>query len=135
LGDADTPLQISIRQNFRLNGEDHYTIFDMPISVTNRIDNMSDGRPSCDDLNNGMMARELVSAQLVNDVDVLFAPGDATQVEVMLPDGVMTGNNGIGGSRPQAGPQDGLGSGASLVRWRTGTHAIWALSIATALFA
>ncbi|KAK7987723.1 hypothetical protein PG989_008038 [Apiospora arundinis] len=29
---------ISIRQSFRLNGKDHYTIFDVPISVTNKID-------------------------------------------------------------------------------------------------
>jgi hypothetical protein len=102
----------------------------MPISVTNRIEDMGGARPSCDNLVNNMMAPEIVNAQLINRVNVLFAPGDATEVTIVLPDGAMNGNNGIGGARPQAGPQDGLGSAAESLSWRSGAHYIYLASIA-----
>ncbi|KAK0624669.1 hypothetical protein B0T17DRAFT_492052 [Bombardia bombarda] len=71
---------ISIRQNFRLNGNDHYTIFDLPISVTNRID-ASDERPSCDALNNPLLTPDQVDVMGANDLPDMFAPGDATTVQ------------------------------------------------------
>ncbi|KAK7402674.1 hypothetical protein QQX98_011583 [Neonectria punicea] len=71
---------ISIRQNFRLNGEDHYTIFDVPISVTNSIED-DDDRPSCDALTNELISPEQLDAETANEVGVLFAPGDVTDVE------------------------------------------------------
>lgn len=73
--------QISIRQNFRLNGDDHYTIFDVPISVTNSIES-SDKRPSCDVLTNKILSPEEIDEEAANSVGVLFAPGDATKVDV-----------------------------------------------------
>lgn len=74
-------LQISIRQNFALNGEDHYTVFDVPISVTNSIPK-SDDRPSCDVLVNKLLSPEDIDAEGANsEVEVLFAPDDATEVE------------------------------------------------------
>jgi len=81
-----------------------------------------------------MMAPELVNAQAVNSVSVLFAPGDATEVKVMLPDGAMSGNNGIGGGRPQAGPEDGLGSAAASLSWGSGARCICLASIAMAFW-
>ena len=72
--------QISIRQNFRLNGTDYYTIFDLPISVTNRITN-DVSRPPCDGLLNPMMTPEEIDAPTANAVGVLFAPGDSRQIE------------------------------------------------------
>jgi hypothetical protein len=53
-------MQISIHQSFRLNGSDYYTIFDLPISVTNSIPSKtqqsSDGhRPLCALLNNPLV--------------------------------------------------------------------------------
>jgi len=48
---------ISIRQNFRLNGSNEYTIFDLPIEVTNSIPAASN-RPSCDSLNNPLLSAE-----------------------------------------------------------------------------
>ncbi|KAF2422165.1 hypothetical protein EJ08DRAFT_640987 [Tothia fuscella] len=52
---------ISMHQAFRLNGSDYYTIFDLPIQVTNEIrDNGS--RPSCDLLNNPLLANQQVNA-------------------------------------------------------------------------
>jgi len=87
---------ISIRQNFRLNGEDHYTIFDVPISVTNRIEE-SDDRPSCDVLTNELLSPEDIDAESANAVGVLFTPDDATEVDFEEgggDDGEDDGNNG-----------------------------------------
>ncbi|KAH7163026.1 hypothetical protein B0J13DRAFT_27082 [Dactylonectria estremocensis] len=90
---------ISIRQNFRLNGEDHYTIFDVPISVTNSIEG-DDDRPSCDSLTNELLTYEEVDATAANEIGVLFAPGDATEVET-----------------EETEESEGLGSGASIAIW------------------
>ncbi|KAK0734045.1 WD40-repeat-containing domain protein [Lasiosphaeria miniovina] len=78
VGSARGFYNISIRQNFRLNGADHYTIFDLPISVTNKID-FGVVRPSCDLLNNPLLTPSQINA--TNDVPVMFAPGDATVVQ------------------------------------------------------
>ncbi|KAK1834672.1 hypothetical protein QBC39DRAFT_7973 [Podospora conica] len=90
---------ISIRQNFRLNGENHYTIFDVPISVTNSIP-ASAARPACDSIANPMLAPEEVDVVGANNLPVMFAPGDATVIRT-----------------PADGRADGLGplkgSGAS----------------------
>lgn len=72
--------QISIRQNFRYNGDDHYTIFDVPISVNNSIPEDS-GRPSCDELSNEILSPEEIDVEAANTVGVLFAPGDATELD------------------------------------------------------
>lgn len=112
---------VSIRQNFRLNGVEHYTIFDLPISVTNEIGNStsltSDGiRPSCASLENPLLPPDQVDVTAadasVNGGGVLFAPGDATQVQVQGSDTNPTGD-GLGPSKPTAGAGDGLGSGSS----------------------
>ncbi|KAF4975903.1 hypothetical protein FZEAL_7376 [Fusarium zealandicum] len=71
---------ISIRQNFRLNGDNHYTIFDVPISVTNSIGE-DDDRPSCDALSNKIIPYQEIDVKSANEVGVLFAPGDATEIE------------------------------------------------------
>ncbi|KAI1158576.1 hypothetical protein F5B18DRAFT_640499 [Nemania serpens] len=71
---------ISIRQNFRLNGEDHYTIFDVPISVTNSI-NFVGNNPACDSVDNPLLSPEEIDAKTANAVGVLFAPGDATIID------------------------------------------------------
>jgi hypothetical protein len=70
---------ISIRQSFRLNDEDHYTIFDVPISVTNNIDS-TEFNPSCDAVDNPLLSPEEIDAETANSVGVLFAPGDATTI-------------------------------------------------------
>ncbi|KAM5355822.1 hypothetical protein ACJ41O_002468 [Fusarium nematophilum] len=71
---------ISIRQTFRLNGDDYYTIFDVPIAVINAIEE-NDDRPSCDDLSNELLPFEELDVESANEVGVLFAPGDATEIE------------------------------------------------------
>ncbi|KAH8814900.1 hypothetical protein F5884DRAFT_639668, partial [Xylogone sp. PMI_703] len=64
-GSARGPYNISIHQNFRLNGTDLYTIFDLPIEVTNSISE-SDTRPSCDSLNNKLLTQEELEASANN---------------------------------------------------------------------
>ncbi|RYO80178.1 hypothetical protein DL766_001295 [Monosporascus sp. MC13-8B] len=71
---------ISIRQSFRLNGEDHYTIFDVPISVTNSI-GFNRNNPPCDSVDNPLLSPEEIDAESANSVGILFAPGDATVIE------------------------------------------------------
>ncbi|KAK4251864.1 hypothetical protein C7999DRAFT_10416 [Corynascus novoguineensis] len=78
LGDTDRGVyNISIRQSFRLDGEDHYTVFDLPISVTNSIP-ASIERPSCDTLDNPLLTHEEILASADTNMPVMFAPGDAT---------------------------------------------------------
>ncbi|RWA06568.1 hypothetical protein EKO27_g8533 [Xylaria grammica] len=71
---------ISIRQSFRLNDEDHYTIFDVPISVTNSIEFVGNN-PTCDSVDNPLLTPEEIDAEAANSVGVLFAPGDATVIQ------------------------------------------------------
>ncbi|RKU42331.1 hypothetical protein DL546_005149 [Coniochaeta pulveracea] len=117
--DSDRGLyNISIRQNFRLNGADHYTIFDLPISVTNSIEsNLL--RPACDSLNNPLLTPEEVTISGANDVPVLFAPGDSTQVQ-----------SSGGGS---AKPGQGLGSG-SPPTWHTEAYWVCIAGLAAAFW-
>ncbi|KAK3497763.1 WD40 repeat-like protein [Neurospora hispaniola] len=75
-----TTHKISIHQRFRLNGENHYTMFDLPISVTNSI-SKSDDRPSCQSLDNPLLAPENIDRTDTNELGALFAPGDSTVIE------------------------------------------------------
>ncbi|WXC54587.1 hypothetical protein SNK03_000583 [Fusarium graminearum] len=88
-GDSDRGVyNISIRQNFRYNGDDYYTIFDVPISVNNSIPEGND-RPSCDGLSNEILSPEDIDVEAANEVGVLFAPGDATELDI-------SGENSVG---------------------------------------
>ncbi|KAI0013452.1 hypothetical protein F4779DRAFT_563669 [Xylariaceae sp. FL0662B] len=108
-GQPDSPdsdrgaYNISIRQNFRLNGDNHYTIFDVPISVTNKID-FTGSNPTCDSVNNPLLTPEEIDAEAANKVGILFAPGDSTIIQQPDKTGEDTAN--------------GLGSGAGAVQWR-----------------
>lgn len=115
---------ISIRQNFRMNNTDYYTIFDIPISVTNSIDNSSD-RPDCDVLNNPMMTPEQINAEAANQVGVLFAPGDAQLVEVRIN---KTGDGAGGLGTTAASTEPGMGGAARTLRWER--SAMWMCGLA-----
>ncbi|KUJ18683.1 uncharacterized protein LY89DRAFT_706372 [Mollisia scopiformis] len=97
---------ISIRQNFRLNGTNMYTIFDLPIKVTNSIPAESN-RPACDSLNNPLLDQATLNASANNFTRIV---GTAIQ-----------GNSGSGSS------SNGLG-GAGMLDWKTSVHAIWILA-------
>jgi hypothetical protein len=95
-----------------MNGTDAYTIFDLPIHVTNSIPEQSD-RPSCDSLNN-----PLLSEQALNASANWFTRIPGTAIET-------TGKGtGVGGSKPDASPSDGLGAG-DMLDWRTASQLIW----------
>lgn len=102
--------QISIHQNFRLNGTDAYTIFDLPISVTNKID-AGTNRPACGILNNPMMSPAALNASADTFTRI---PGTA----------IKTDGDGLSGDKPDATAGDGLGAG-STIHWKTAVHWIW----------
>lgn len=104
---------ISIRQNFRVNNTDYYTIFDLPISVTNSIDNATT-RPDCNALENPMLTPEQINATAANRVGVLFAPGGSHIVQVKL-------------NKTDSAAGQGLGGAAGL-RWET--SALWMCGLA-----
>lgn len=108
---------ISIRQNFRMNNTSYYTIFDLPISVTNSIDN-STARPDCDALNNPLLPPEQINATIANRVGILFAPGDSQIVEIKL-----------NKTDPSTG---GLGAAATL-SWERGAMWLCGLALVAAL--
>lgn len=90
---------ISIRQNFRLNDTDHYTIFDLPISVTNSIDD-STARPDCASLQNPLLTPDQTDMSGANSVGILFAPGNSQSVQVTLnsADDLIAQGLGLGGA-------------------------------------
>lgn len=100
--------QISIRQNFRLNNTDQYTIFDLPIQVTNSIPAQTD-RSSCDALNNPLMTEAALNASASNFTRILGTT-------------IQSGSNG-----------QGLG-GAGMLDWSTSTHFVW-ISVFVAMLA
>lgn len=91
-----------MRQNFRLNETDHYTVFDLPIMVTNRID-ADDARPACDSLTNELLTPEDIDAVAANEIGILFAPDSSTEVDF----------EDATGKGPEENPQNGGGSGGN----------------------
>jgi len=69
-------VKISIRQNFRLNGTEQYTIFDLPIQVTNSISE-SANRSSCDSLSNPLLDWNEVKTSASNFTMVPGSPIEA----------------------------------------------------------
>ncbi|KAH8586461.1 hypothetical protein B0O99DRAFT_644405 [Bisporella sp. PMI_857] len=110
---------ISIRQNFRLNDTNAYTIFDLPIKVTNSIPESSN-RPPCDALNNQLLSQDALSASADNFTRI---PGTAIQSNGQ--DG-NTGS-GLGPQKPEGSTQDGLGAG-EMLHWRSAIHWVWIAS-------
>ncbi|KAF4635171.1 hypothetical protein G7Y89_g2930 [Cudoniella acicularis] len=97
--------------NFRLNGTDMYTIFDLPIKVTNEISAASD-RPSCDALNNPLLSQVALNASANSFTRIAGSAIETTGA-----------GTGLGGQKPDATPKDGLG-GAGTLTWQTGAHVV-----------
>lgn len=106
---------ISIRQNFVMNNTNFYTIFDVPIAVTNSIPD-SISRAQCDALNNPLLTPEQINASAANSVGVLFAPGGSQVVQVKL-------------DKAESG--QGLG-GAGMLSWRSGAEWLCLVTLAMA---
>jgi len=122
---------VSIRQNFRLNGTNYYTIFDLPISVTNEIDESGD-RPSCDSLNNELLSESELSASASNLSTNPFAEGSGVDTGSNSSDG--NGGSGLGNPKPEATPGSGLGSSAAISYPFSSSCGLWAFVFATIVF-
>ncbi|KFY21914.1 hypothetical protein V493_07005 [Pseudogymnoascus sp. VKM F-4281 (FW-2241)] len=115
-GSARGAYNVSIHQSFRLNDTEYYTVFNLPIAVTNSIPE-SANQSSCESLTN-----PLVGWEEVVDSTVVLTPNqypwtDGSGVQVSVPSGNGDGDNegdGIGGTKPEANAGDGLG-GAGMV--------------------
>jgi hypothetical protein len=105
-------MQISIRQNFKLNGTDMYTIFDLPTEVTNSIP-ANDSKPSCDLLNNPLLSEQALNA--------------SANVFTRIPGSALDTSSGKGSASGSS-----LGAG-SMVDWRTAAHWTWVASFALLL--
>lgn len=110
---------ITIQQNFRLNGTNYYTIFNLPISISNSISEKSDStfesvRPECGVLNNPLLS------------DPSNASSDVISIPYLNGGGVDNfPSNGMGGQRAEATPGDGLGSSATKKTWTESSRIMW----------
>ncbi|KAJ5360302.1 Mannosyltransferase 1 CMT1 [Penicillium concentricum] len=93
---------ISMHQSFRWNGTDYYTVFDLPISVTNSIPD-SDDRIDCDLLENKLLS----AAEIGESSDSLpgqpWVEGGATTVSTPDATGTGAGNRCHSGFKRVAG--------------------------------
>ncbi|KAK6865982.1 hypothetical protein PG995_002510 [Apiospora arundinis] len=64
-------------------------------NISHEQDRLHRSQPPCDSVNNPLLTPEEIDATSANTVGILFAPGDATQIE-QTQTGV-TGQNGLGG--------------------------------------
>ncbi|KFY15766.1 hypothetical protein V492_01765 [Pseudogymnoascus sp. VKM F-4246] len=111
--------------SFRLNDTEFYTVFNLPIAVTNRISE-SANQSSCESLTNTLLGWDKVVDSTVVLTPNQYPWTDGSGVQVSVPngngDGSDGGNNdgsdngdGIGGTKPDADAGDGLGGGAGMV--------------------
>jgi len=110
---------ISIRQSFRLNSTNYYTIFDLPIAVTNSIPTASN-RPNCSTLQNPLLPPDQVaaSADVILPQDFPWTNGNGVQTAVPSPSPSSTsstaGGSGSGsGSATESGSNAGVSKSAS----------------------
>lgn len=121
-GSARGAYNISIHQSFRLNDTEFYTVFNLPIAVTNRISE-SKNQSSCESLTNPLVGwgNVVESTVVLTPNEYPWTDGSGVQVSVPSGDGDGTSSggsdkgDGIGGSKPDANAGDGLGGGAGMV--------------------
>jgi hypothetical protein len=118
---------ISIHQNFRLDGSDFYSIFNLPISVTNSISqfpgagqlttkpppgplNANGGRMSCDMISNPMMD---ISELIQSVSNPPGQPYQDIQIQTQQSSGGQVGNPGNGGGGSSGGGGGGGSGGGS----------------------
>ncbi|OBT68884.1 hypothetical protein VE03_02035 [Pseudogymnoascus sp. 23342-1-I1] len=116
-GSARGAYNVSIHQSFRLNDTEYYTVFNLPIAVTNRISE-SANQSSCESLTNPLLGWDKVVDSTVVLTPDQYPWTDGSGVQVSVPSGDGDGDDegdGIGGTKPDADAGDGLGSGARMV--------------------
>lgn len=119
---------ISIHQSFRLNGSDFYSIFNLPISVTNKVEQFpgaeqlltdprpgplseSGGRMECGMLENRMLGLEELVRSVRNPGAQPFGDSGKLEVENVGSGGGQVGGETGGASESQSGA---LGAGSVL---------------------
>lgn len=129
-GSARGSYNISIHQSFRLNDTEFYTVFNLPIAVTNSISENAN-RSSCESLTNPLLGWEKVvdSTGVLTPSQYPWTNGSGVQVSVGDGDEGDDEGDGIGGTKPDANSGDGLGSGAGMVTMNGG------LTVLAAIFA
>lgn len=117
-----------MRQNFRLNGEEYYTIFDLPIMVTNSIEDRG-RRPSCDSLDNELIDWEDLDYSSTAAVGIPLAGDGAEEIVVTpkYPEGEEgDGDDGDGRFGTDVRPGDVEGAAASVGAW---SGAAWVVAL------
>ncbi|UPX09729.1 uncharacterized protein EKO05_0000412 [Ascochyta rabiei] len=159
-GTARGAYNISIHQSFRLNGSDFYTIFNLPIEVTNNIEQFpgarqlltypkpgplsaNGGRMECGTLANKVRAEDELKGSVANPESQPF--GDSGKLDVGNTGngggqstgnggGQSTGNGGgqIGGSSggPSGGSNDGQGQIGLSVGSAVRVGVVWTMLLA-----
>lgn len=138
-GSARGAYNVSIHQSFRLNDTEYYTVFNLPIAVTNRISE-SANQSSCESLTNSLLGWDKVVDSTVVLTPNQYPWTDGSGVQVSVPGGDGSGDDkngtdegdGIGGTKPDANAGDGLGGGAGMVSIDgrlAGLAAIFALAL------
>ena len=142
-GTARGAYNISIHQSFRLNGSDFYTIFNLPISVTNNIDQfpganqlLTQPRPGPLSANGGRMACGMLENRVVGLDELVKSVRNPGQQPFGADGKLETGSTGgsggqVGGSSGGSGHgQNGALSAASSVRARVGWSLMLAVTVA-----
>lgn len=115
-GSARGAYNVSIHQSFRLNDTEFYTVFNLPIAVTNSISENAN-RSSCESLTNPLLGWDKVvdSTEVLTPSQYPWTDGSGVQVPVGDGDGNDDEGDGLGTTKPDADSGDGLGSAAGMV--------------------
>ncbi|KAF1361796.1 hypothetical protein EJ07DRAFT_71286, partial [Lizonia empirigonia] len=118
-GSARGSYNISIHQSFRLNGSDFYTIFNLPISITNQIEQfpgasqlLTDPKPGPLSANGGRMDCGMIENNLLSQEDLLKSVtnpngqpfGESGTLEI---ENTGSGGGQVGGNGEQDGGSNG----------------------------
>lgn len=137
-GSARGSYNISVHQSFRLNGSDFYTIFNLPIDVTNKIDQFpganqlltnprpgplsaNGGRMDCGAIENKLLSESELLNSVVNPSSQPFGQSGTLQVDNSGSSnggqiggsngGSSSNTNGGSSSNSNGGPSGGTGEG------------------------
>lgn len=126
-GTARGAYNISIHQSFRLNGSDFYTIFNLPISVTNKIDEfpgaqqlLTNPRPGPLSANGGRMECAMLENELLGQEELVGSVQNPASQPYGVSGTLEIDNSGNGGSSggssggQSGGQSEALGAGSVL---------------------
>jgi hypothetical protein len=120
--------QITLHQSFTLNNTHYYTLFPLPISVTNSIP-ASSSRPSCVLLTNPLLDQAALDASADTIPAGAYPWTDGRGVQTVIPEAgaatsSMSGMGGGGGSGGGGGGGGAMSTGA-VTGWGWGWEVVW----------